>query len=239
MSPKIRDSAHRNPTPEASVIFLSHSSVDKPFVRFFAAELQQCSLEIWLDEHEMKAGQYLPEAIEKGIDSSSAVAVFVSASSLKSEWVEREVGLAKGRQSVVPCLIGDIAGATLPRWLTDVLYVDFRAAPRFEPEFRRLVAGLGGDEGVLNCRTFNADRSTQLCESARHPDVSSWVVESLRASVAARPDATERHWIYLTVGELGTAADTAWLEGARERESGFARKGVVQGLEILSNRLSV
>jgi hypothetical protein len=221
------------------MIFLSHSSVDKPFVRFVAAELQQCSLEIWLDEHEMKAGIYLPEAIETGIGSCSAVAVFVSASSLKSEWVAREVGLAKGRLRVVPCLIGDIAGATLPRWLTDVLYVDFRAAPRFEPEFRRLVAGLGGDEGLLDRRTFNADRSAQLCESARHPDVSAWVVESLRTSVAYRPDATERYWVYMTVGELGTAADIVWLQGAHEHESGFARKGAVQSLEILSNRLSV
>lgn len=220
------------------MIFLSHSSTDKPFVRFIAAELQECGLEIWLDEREMKAGQYLPEAIEIGIRSSSAVTVFVSPTSLKSSWVEREIDLAKGRQGVVPCLVGDIAGVALPQWLTDVLYVDFRAAPRFEPEFRRLFAALGGAEGFLDHRTFNADRFVQLCEYARHPDVSTWVVESLRASVADRPDVTERHWVYLTVGELGTAADTGWLEGVRDRESGFARKGAVQALEILSHRLS-
>ena len=219
------------------MIFLSHSSVDKPFVRFIGTELELCGFEVWLDERELRAGQFLPAAIETGLGSSSAIAVFVSKASLSSEWVHREVGLAHGRQGVVPCLLSDIAGATLPQWLTDVLYVDFRAPSGFEREFRRLVVGVGGDADALDLRAFNADRSAQLCASTVHPSVRGWIVESLRATVAGRLDATERYWVYQTVSELGTAADAPWLEAASFTESGFARKGAVQGFEILSGRM--
>lgn len=40
-----------------AVVFISHSSADKPLVRFFASELTHCGYQCWLDENELEAGQ--------------------------------------------------------------------------------------------------------------------------------------------------------------------------------------
>ena len=77
-----------------SSIFLSHNSVDKPFVRKLANDLRRRGHYAWVDEAEIKVGDSLIEKIEEGIDNTDFLGVVISQNSIESEWVKREVRIA-------------------------------------------------------------------------------------------------------------------------------------------------
>lgn len=74
-------------------IFLSHSSVDKPYVSYIAETLGQdrCVYDAMCFE----AGMNTLEEIFSGIDQSSLFVLFISNDSLNSEWVQREIKYAE------------------------------------------------------------------------------------------------------------------------------------------------
>lgn len=74
-------------------IFLSHSSVDKPYVSYIAELLGQdrCVYDAMCFE----AGMVTLEEIFSGIDQSSLFVLFISDSALNSDWVKREIQYAE------------------------------------------------------------------------------------------------------------------------------------------------
>ena len=48
-------------------LFLSHSSVDKPFVEKLARGLERVGVEVWFDKWAIKVGGYLSWQIEEGL----------------------------------------------------------------------------------------------------------------------------------------------------------------------------
>lgn len=76
-----------------SKIFLSHSSVDKPYVSYIAELLGQdrCVYDAMCFE----AGMKNLEEIFSGIDQSSLFVLFISDSALDSDWVKREIRYAE------------------------------------------------------------------------------------------------------------------------------------------------
>lgn len=112
-------------------IFLSHNSIDKPFVRKLAADLKRNKIYSWIDEAEIQVGDSLLEKIEEGIEQSDYVAAVLSNSSVKSEWVKRELEIALNEEienkktRVLPLLIED---CRIPSFLKGKLYADFRSS---------------------------------------------------------------------------------------------------------------
>lgn len=74
-------------------IFLSHSSVDKPYVEYIANLLgkDRCVYDAMCFE----AGMKNLDEIFRGIGESGIFAVFISNASLESEWVKRELSIAE------------------------------------------------------------------------------------------------------------------------------------------------
>ncbi|MBF0583246.1 MAG: TIR domain-containing protein [Magnetococcales bacterium] len=72
-------------------LFLSHSSKDKEAVGQWATRLRDAGLRVWLDDREMEGGQSIPREIEKGLEHSERLMVFLSPDSIASPWVKREV----------------------------------------------------------------------------------------------------------------------------------------------------
>lgn len=72
-------------------IFVSHSSLDKPWVRRLVNDLRDDDLPVWFDEDSILPGDSIPEAIASGIDSSKVVLIVLSAQSVKSGWVAEEI----------------------------------------------------------------------------------------------------------------------------------------------------
>lgn len=125
-----------------SSIFLSHSSVDKPFVRKLAADLRRAGFYVWVDEAEIKVGDSLIEKIGDGIDSTDFLGVVLSGNSLKSEWVTREVRIALTQEiaghrvKVLPILLEHIE---IPSFLVDKKYADFTTEEKYAGSLKELI----------------------------------------------------------------------------------------------------
>ena len=125
-----------------SSIFLSHSSIDKPFVRKLAADLHRNGFYAWVDEAEIKVGDSLIEKIESGIDNTDFLGVVISSNSIKSEWVNREVRMALSQEisgkrvKVLPLLLEKV---TIPSFLIDKKYADFTSEDNYKSSLQLII----------------------------------------------------------------------------------------------------
>ena len=111
-------------------VFLSHSAADKVFVRRLARRIQASGFGVWLDEHELVAGDQLSDSIANAVTKAKVVLVVVSPASVKSKWLRYELNLAtenmvNGKCRVIPVLIADCA---IPAAVHGLLYADFRSS---------------------------------------------------------------------------------------------------------------
>jgi hypothetical protein len=124
--------------------FLCHSSNDKLIVRKVAADLERYGVKTWLDENEIRVGDSLRQSIEKGLNTSDFVIVFLSESATKKDWVQRELSAAfsleleHGKKVILPVLVGD---CQIPIFLKDKKYADFRED--YEHGLKELLIVLG------------------------------------------------------------------------------------------------
>lgn len=109
-------------------LFLSHSSVDKKFVRRLAKDLSACEVDVWLDEWEIEPGDSISKQVGVGLSLCKYVAVIMSKSSVTSRWVDEELELAITRQLdsgvkvVIPILLETVS---IPPLLRGKLYLSF------------------------------------------------------------------------------------------------------------------
>ena len=114
-------------------IFLSHSSVDKPFVRELHKFLEYQNIKSWIDEAEITIGDSLISKIAEGIKLADFVAIILSPNSINSEWVKKELKLAmiqekeNGKKKILPILIEN---CEIPKYLHGKKYGDFRTSSK-------------------------------------------------------------------------------------------------------------
>src|SRR6478735_6634416 len=101
-------------------IFLSHASDDKALVQALQAGWP-AHMRVWLDVDQLYAGHRLGEELRRAIlDENDYVVVFVSPTSLQSEWVAQELAWALeveadiGRPFVVPVFLAGTPDAAPP-----------------------------------------------------------------------------------------------------------------------------
>lgn len=129
-----------------SKIFLSHTSIDKLFVRKLAADLRNNGHTVWIDEAEINIGDSLIGKISEGLDSVDYVAVVFSKASIQSEWVKRELEIASNKEIkekriiVLPLIIENVE---LPRFLEGKLYGDFSDDTKYYDTLKLLLRSLG------------------------------------------------------------------------------------------------
>jgi hypothetical protein len=109
-------------------VFLSHARADKSFASRLGRDLKSLGFDVWLDEWEIRVGDSLIAAIEKGISDRTWMIVVLSPAALASNWVMKELraGLVretqKGTVFVLPVLYRE---TELPPFLQDKFYADF------------------------------------------------------------------------------------------------------------------
>lgn len=113
-------------------IFISHSSVDKAWVRRFEKRLLAEGYDTWLDEKEIDVGDALAAKISEGLRDAKVVVVVVSAATLASRWLRYELDIAtermvSGHCRVLPVLIDDVE---VPPEIAGRLYADMRPKRR-------------------------------------------------------------------------------------------------------------
>jgi hypothetical protein len=112
-----------------SKIFVSHSSLDKEFVRALCVDLANSGHKPWLDEWEIKAGESITAKVSEGLQACDYIFVVLSNNSTNSPWVEREwqskywSEIDLNKVVVIPVLIEE---CKVPVLLRDKKYADFR-----------------------------------------------------------------------------------------------------------------
>src|SRR4051812_42614928 len=113
-------------------IFISYSQKDKDFVDNLARNLVAAKHHVWMDRWELSLGDSLTQKIEGALTEANAILVIISKNSVESHWFKRELSaglireLEERKTLVMPCLIDD---CTIPLFLRDKLYADFRKSP--------------------------------------------------------------------------------------------------------------
>lgn len=126
-------------------IFLSHSSDDKPFVRKLAKSLRMKGVKVWLDEAEIRVGDSLIDKISSAINEADFIAAVISANSVNSTWVQKELSLAMSKEianrqvAVLPILLEK---CELPPFLTDKLYANFTNASQYSQAVKKLIQAI-------------------------------------------------------------------------------------------------
>jgi hypothetical protein len=96
-------------------VFISYSHSDKEWARKFAKTIANTGLEIWFDEFNIKPGQPLVEALEKGLRESDAVVLLINAENLNRPNLFFEIGAALGmNKAIIPVVPKDFEYHKLP-----------------------------------------------------------------------------------------------------------------------------
>jgi CxxC motif-containing protein len=124
---KIKEIRHKESKDE-KVVFLSHSSIDKPFIRQLAADLTKENILVWLDEQQIKVGDSINDKISQGLAESDYFVIALSDNSINSEWVKKELNSAlideieAKKVKVFPIKLSD---CVIPNLIKDKKYADF------------------------------------------------------------------------------------------------------------------
>ena len=232
--------------------FLSHSSVDKPFVRLLADELIGLGCSVWLDELELQLGESLVDHISKAIAESAWLVACVSPHSIGSSWVTRELAMASDSAAVsrpigvISVLFGELADEDIPSVVRDSLYVDCRKAEQYETALRRLRSRIAGDEqdaaliDFMNGMAsqpfeFDAARARRFVAASAQPALRGWLVDYLAWAVLMQQDPTSRHFVYEALGSIGGEKSIELVRQGLSDASPWAR----QGAESAARRLGL
>ncbi|MDP3635150.1 toll/interleukin-1 receptor domain-containing protein [Phenylobacterium sp.] len=127
-------------------IFLSHTGIDKPFVRRLRDDLLAHGVpRVWLDEAEIEIGDSLIAKIDEGMKLSRYIAVVLSTKSIDAPWVKKELDVAMNREIatgqvvVLPLLYEP---CELPEFLRGKLYADFSKPEEYEEVLAKLLRRL-------------------------------------------------------------------------------------------------
>lgn len=133
-------------------VFISHSSVDKPFARKLVNDLSAAGLQVWFDENIIKPGDSIVASVSDGLKNSDYTLLVISANFLNSKWAAWEANSAivaainANKSAVIPLLIEDVWNSVSPL-LHDKHYIDFRNYNnllKYREELTKLLATLLG-----------------------------------------------------------------------------------------------
>jgi TIR domain len=147
--------------------FLSHSSVDIVLARKIFGFLRDQPVSVWFDRIELRPGDPLISKISEGITEASFLFALLTAKSVSSKWVQKELTVALAREingepiRVVPLLVDD---APLPAFLADKVYIPLRSD---QEEFHEVIPAVFRDSFILDLSLtddLSLDRSAAALE---------------------------------------------------------------------------
>jgi hypothetical protein len=133
-------------------VFISHTHVDKPFVRRLGADLAALGARVWIDEAELNVGDSLLGTIAAAIDEMEFLAVVLSPDAVASSWVRQELEQAMSsqlREKKIKTLPVLYRKCELPGFLRGKLYADFTALFKYDESLARIARAIGLDSTSL------------------------------------------------------------------------------------------
>jgi hypothetical protein len=146
-----REKQERHDTAAAErIVFISHSSKDKPIVRRLTADLTNEGIKVWLDEQSIMVGDSISERISQALAKSDFFIIVISKNSLSSDWVQRELNatimaeLSRRSVHILPVRLDD---TEIPTLLIDRQYADLSKS--YQDGLKQLVQAIKAKtEGV-------------------------------------------------------------------------------------------
>lgn len=141
-----------------STIFISHSSVDKPFVKKLEAELSKDkNLKFWIDENEILAGNDIQKSISESLSKSDYLLLVISDNSTKSSWVNFEVSQFMGfaeNKKIIPIVIskGEKFSEPIENLIRRLKYLDFSDDSNWKKNINAIKVALAQGSGIT-CQT--------------------------------------------------------------------------------------
>ena len=128
--------------PHNPAAFVSHATLDHPFVEKLAVDLRANGVDAWFSKWEIKAGDSIRGRIEEGIERCEYFIIVLSKNSISRPWVQTELDAAtvsklNGKvKKIIPVKIEDCGD--LPPTLGSLCWEDFSSQP-YEAAFRRVL----------------------------------------------------------------------------------------------------
>jgi hypothetical protein len=113
---------------DKKIVFISHSTKDKPIIRKLATDLKSEGIDVWLDEQRILVGESISEKIGQGLAESDYFIIAMSEHSIRSEWVKKELNAAivneieRRKTIILPVKLGDVE---MPQLIKEKKYADF------------------------------------------------------------------------------------------------------------------
>ena len=91
-------------------IFISHSELDSELIESISSALKRIGLTAYVEENVMNYGEKIVESVCEAIDESDSFLVVLTDVSVRSQWVNQEIGYAFAKdQEIIPVRVGKIA----------------------------------------------------------------------------------------------------------------------------------
>jgi hypothetical protein len=135
----LKQQRHTN-NADQKIVFISHSSKDKPIIRQLATDLKSEGIDVWLDEQRILVGESISEKIGQGLAESDYFIIAISEHSVQSEWVKKELNNAivneieKRKTIILPIKLSDVE---IPTLIRDKMYADFTVS--YKQGFSKLI----------------------------------------------------------------------------------------------------
>jgi hypothetical protein len=128
-------------------VFVSHATLDHPFVEKFAADLRTKGVDAWFSKWEIKPGDSIRQKIEEGLEGCEYFIVVLSKNSINRPWVQKELDAATVRniagkvRKIIPIKIEDCGD--LPATLGSLCWEDFSNQP-YDAALKRVLDSIFG-----------------------------------------------------------------------------------------------
>ncbi len=210
-------------------VFLCHSSHDKPAVREIYARLKaEGWIDPWLDEEKLFPGQDWDLEIEKAVEETDAVLVFLSDNSVSKEgYIQKELRFVlnmaeykpEGTLFILPLRLND---CPLPRRLRSWHYVDHFPEERKEWAYGRLLGSL-----KMRAKKVGVDVDALLKEKAEQ--------QKEELTEKKRKEQAEKERKEKATREAAQKAERERI--AREEEAVEDRKRIAAAKKVFQDRI--
>ena len=108
----------------APKIFISYSHSDKDWAEKFAETMVKSGMNVWFDQFNVKAGEPLSDAIEKGLRESDVVVLLISPENINRPNLFFELGAALSmNKTIVPVVPENLDPHSLPLPLQRIKFI--------------------------------------------------------------------------------------------------------------------
>jgi len=134
-------------TPPEIDVFISYCWANKVAATKLKSGLERSGIRCWFDDGNMKGGEHLFEAIDKGISSACVIISCLSNQYGASVNCKREVRLAAERKKILIPVLIDVCNPFPPRGdmgplLAGLIYIDLHDENLFSINLEQLISAL-------------------------------------------------------------------------------------------------